>query len=153
MVLTYHNKIMANILGISEVVGLALHTVDLLGKSDRLLTTAELAGNLEVSVHHLAKVHQRLVKSGLLVSTRGPAGGFQLARLPEDIRLVEIIESVQGPFHPNTCLLGRDRCIRGSCMLGGLARQIHNQIRSFFEMKTVKELIDTGNEPGEEGFC
>ena len=46
----------------------------------------------------LLKILQQLVRSRILTSERGPAGGFRLRRPAADITLLEIIEAIEGPI-------------------------------------------------------
>ena len=61
------------------------------GQPTRAFTTAELARELRVSRHHLAKVISRLAAANLLVTRRGGGGGAMLARAPEAIRLGDVV--------------------------------------------------------------
>jgi Rrf2 family protein len=45
----------------------------------------------------LLQILRNLVSSGLLVSTRGVIGGYTLARSPDQISLLDVIEAVEGP--------------------------------------------------------
>ena len=56
----------------------------------------ELAEVLGVPADSLLKVLQQLVRSGILVSSRGRAGGFRLARPSEEITLLDVVEAVDG---------------------------------------------------------
>ncbi|MCB1309112.1 MAG: Rrf2 family transcriptional regulator [Leptospiraceae bacterium] len=70
----------------------------------------ELAEKIQVSSTYLGKVLQSLVKSGYLKSTTGPGGGFALARDPETIKLIELIECVDGSRLREKCILGLTEC-------------------------------------------
>ena len=56
----------------------------------------DVASNENIPGPFLGKVFQTLVKGGLLNSTKGPGGGFSLARGPETISLYDIREVVDG---------------------------------------------------------
>jgi Rrf2 family protein len=58
----------------------------------------EIAEALGVPSDYLLKILQQLVKARILVSTRGPAGGFTVMRAPEDITLLAVVEAVGGPL-------------------------------------------------------
>lgn len=59
----------------------------------------------------LAKLMHNLRNRGLVRSTRGPGGGYTLARAPRDIVLTDVVETFDGPRHlGNACILGLDEC-------------------------------------------
>ena len=58
---------------------------------------AELAAFFEVPKAYLAKQLQALSKAGIVSGTRGPAGGYRLARTPDKITLRDIVTAVEGP--------------------------------------------------------
>lgn len=60
----------------------------------------------------LVKAVRPLVRKGFVLSARGVAGGFVLAKPPETIHLLEIVEAVQGPLLLNKCLSGPGECER-----------------------------------------
>ncbi len=132
---------MADILKISDATALALHSmVHLAIIPERRSTTAEIATLFEVSRHHLAKVHQRLTRAGVIISQRGPAGGVELANDPATITLLEVYEIMEGPMLCNPCLFGKEVCPRADCALGGLLPGLARQVRDYFEKTTLAQL-------------
>jgi Rrf2 family protein len=133
---------MSTCLRISEAGALALHTVGILASSvDKLVSNQEIAARLKVSEHHLAKVHQHLVKAGIARAVRGPSGGFALARPASEITLLEIVEAVEGPLRPSQCLLGRPKCAKDNCVLGALSSSINKQVESFLTNTRADSLV------------
>ena len=131
---------------ISDATALALHSmVHLAIKPEEQSTTAEIADLFCVSRHHLAKVHQRLTKAGLMVSHRGPAGGVSLARDPSKIKLLEIYEVMEGSMLCNPCLFGKDICPRADCVLGSLLPGVARQVRDYFEQTSLATLAEESN--------
>lgn len=63
----------------------------------------ELAGQLGASITYLAKINTQLAKAGLVETHRGTRGGITLARSPENITLLEIIEACQGRVLGDYC--------------------------------------------------
>jgi len=57
-------------------------------------TSQDIAECTNVSQGYLVKVLQRLCRASLVISRRGPSGGFQLARSPEEINLLQVINAV-----------------------------------------------------------
>lgn len=51
----------------------------------------------------LVQIFQELKRAGLVASTRGAAGGYRLARAPQDLTLAEVLEVVEGYSEPSTC--------------------------------------------------
>jgi Rrf2 family protein len=132
---------MADILKISDATALALHSmVHLATAGNAHATTAEIADIFEVSKHHLAKVHQRLSKAGLILSHRGPSGGVGLAKDPAEITLLEIYEVMEGEMVCYPCLFAKNKCPRTDCVLGTLLPGLAQQVRDYFNETTLEAL-------------
>jgi Rrf2 family protein len=129
-----------SLLKISEAASLGIHTMCLLAAKTETSNAegkvTELAKALDVSENHLAKVMQRLAKKGLVNSTRGPKGGFSLAKQPAEITLLNIYEAIEGPLPNKTCLLDRKTC-GGKCVLGSLVETMNREIKEHFEKTTL----------------
>jgi Rrf2 family protein len=67
-----------------------------------LLTAGGIAGEFEISQNHVAKLLQQLTRAGLVHSVRGVGGGYQLARDPSTITMLEVVEALDGPLS-NPC--------------------------------------------------
>lgn len=133
---------MAGLVKISEAASMALHTMVLLASNpDRTMRSREINGVIGGSENHLSKVLQRLSKAGLVKSTRGPAGGFTLARNPEDITLLGVYEAIDGPLDETGCLLGQPIC-KGQCILGGFLHDVDRQAREYLSEKTLSEFTN-----------
>lgn len=134
---------MADILKISDATALALHTmVHMATSPDSYSTTGAIAEVFEVSKHHLAKVHQRLAKAGLIESHRGPAGGVGLAKDPADITLLDIYEVMEGEMNCYPCLFAKTKCPRAECALRALLPSLAMQVRDYFKDTTLAKLAE-----------
>lgn len=112
----------------SEAANLALHALMLLAADpSRPVQTREVCEALSASRNHLEKVMQRLVRAGLVTSTRGPRGGFVLAKAPAKVTLLHVYEAIEGEVEHHACLLGKKRCT-GECMLGDLVSRANAEI-------------------------
>ena len=60
--------------------------------------------------HFMGKICRDLVRAGLLRSVKGRGGGFALRRTPEDIRVLDIIEAIDGRTDLDRCIVGMRRC-------------------------------------------
>ena len=132
---------MAGLLKMSEAVSLGLHAAALLADhDDGPCTTRRLAGRLEASEAHLAKVMQRLAKAGLVASTRGPRGGFVLAAPADEITLLEVYEAIEGPVEPTGCLFGAPVCGGKACIFGGVLSEVETRLRNFLAGTRLSDL-------------
>ncbi|OGV55827.1 MAG: hypothetical protein A2X49_11580 [Lentisphaerae bacterium GWF2_52_8] len=134
---------MASILKISEALALGIHACAILAiKKGQKLSTIQIAQELKASEAHLSKVMQRLVKADLLMSTRGPGGGFQLARPEKQIRLLEIYEAIEGKFPEGDCLFETPPCQRDSCLLENLVARINREAFDYFFKTKLADLTN-----------
>ena len=98
-------------------------------------TGAAIAQSQQISEKFLSRIVVMLRRKGLLRSVRGNVGGFQLAMSPDDIRLIDVIESVQGPLAVIDCLLPESACPRqGTCV----ARRVWADVNSAFVATLAK---------------
>jgi len=131
---------MKSILNISEATLLALHSISLIAKN-KMINTKEIAEKINASENHLAKVLQRLVKSGFIKSTRGPSGGFKLSKNESDISLLDIFESMEGKVNKNLCLIQNNSCPFKECILGDLNNKFTQEFINTLRNKKLNEII------------
>jgi Rrf2 family protein len=101
---------------------------------------AEIADATAVPPQYLAKVLGQLARAGVLHSSRGPAGGFRLARAASDTTLAHIAD-VFRPGATRRCLLGHGVC--GStpdCAVHALWSPVATQLQEFLNTTTVADL-------------
>ena len=130
-------------ISISDAAAIAIHTVAMLASRERrLASTKTMAETLHVSQTHLAKVMQRLVKSGLVKSVRGPQGGFSLAKDSNSITLLEVYEAIEGPFTLRECLF-RHKVCKGGCGMKNLVDSVNGEVLRHFTVTTVSDLVSS----------
>src|SRR3990172_2199227 len=79
---------------------------------------AQISSQLSLPANYLAKILQVLARAGLLNSTRGIHGGYSLARPPDQITLLSIVEPFENALKRQACLMGRAECGRDvSCLM------------------------------------
>ncbi len=77
----------------------------------RPVLVREIAEAAHVPKQSLAKILHGLRNKGLVKSTKGPGGGYQLARPGSEMKIIEVIEAVDGPINlSKSCILGLDEC-------------------------------------------
>ncbi|PLX06379.1 MAG: Rrf2 family transcriptional regulator [Marinilabiliales bacterium] len=133
---------MTKILAISEANAIAFHAMALIAKSQISINANDIAEITKSSKHHTSKVLQRLVKEGLLGSTRGPSGGFYLKRPAKDIQLIEILEAIEGELQVNECPIDNDVCPFGSCIMGGICYDIGDTMLKYLRDNDLQSIID-----------
>lgn len=77
--------------------------------------TSQIAEEKDIPLSFLAKIIAQLSVAGLLQTMRGARGGVTLARSPDDISLLEVVEAIDGPMHLNECVNGSYECPMGDC--------------------------------------
>lgn len=125
---------------VAEATRLALHAALLLSGADTRRSVGWLADRLQVSWAHLAKVLQRLEHSGLVVGTRGPAGGYQLARPARNIMLADIIRAMHPDIGFEKCPFTVPVCDGTGCALGHFFASINQQIAESLENTRLTDL-------------
>ena len=120
---------MSNYFKMSEAGSIALHAMIMLSKNpNRLVRIREIADTFCVSEAHLAKVLNRFVRSGLIIGTRGPAGGYKLNKPAKEISLKEIYETIEGKLKENRCLFSITICDGTGCTIGDFFTKKSQQI-------------------------
>ncbi len=85
---------------------------------DQRAATSQIAENQRIPPSFLAKIVSQLSVAGLLQTSRGARGGVTLARSPEDISFLEVVEAIDGPILINECVADRSACSFGeTCAL------------------------------------
>jgi len=132
---------MFSFLRLSEATALALHTIGVLAANpEKLISNQEISERLQVSGNHLAKVHGRLVRAGIVTGSRGPSGGFRLAAPANEIPLMKIVEAIEGPIHTCQCLLGRTKCNSADCVMGALTDSVNGLVIDYLSRTTADKL-------------
>jgi len=101
----------------------------------------DIARRQQVSKKYLEHLISRLEAAGLLRSTRGAGGGISLARLPSEIKLTEILQTLEGPIALVECVDNPERCPRSSsCAARDIWMQMGQLLGAFLESKTLEDL-------------
>jgi Rrf2 family protein len=79
-------------------------------ETDCIFPAEEISKKLSIPKEFISKILQSLTESGLIESKKGKAGGFKLAKHPSKIKLIEIVQAVDGLESFNTCVLGFPNC-------------------------------------------
>ncbi|NLG73755.1 MAG: Rrf2 family transcriptional regulator [Chloroflexi bacterium] len=78
--------------------------------TEQRAATSQIAQEQKIPPSFLAKIVSQLSVAGLLQTSRGARGGVSLARSPEEISLLEVVEAIDGPIYINECVAGNGDC-------------------------------------------
>ena len=87
----------------------------------------DIAARQSISKKYLEIIVKDMVAGGLLIGASGKGGGYRLSRAPEDYVIGEVLELMEGPLAPVSCLAGtvpQSRILRDAPPVGRV-RQAH----------------------------
>jgi len=103
----------------------------------------EISERQEVSVAYLEQILNTLRHAGLILSVRGPGGGYLLSRGPALISIGEILRALEGPVAMASCLDPMEGCSRvDRCVTHLMWRSLGEKIESFLNTITLDDLLN-----------
>ncbi|MDH3298311.1 MAG: Rrf2 family transcriptional regulator [Gemmatimonadota bacterium] len=109
--------------------------------TDGLILVADIAESEDMPRAFTSKILRDLVRAGLLSSSRGPGGGYAMARDPGDITLLDIKRIVDGADQLDRCAVGLEMCSDvAPCPLHDEYKLLRNSIRQYLENTTLAEM-------------
>jgi Rrf2 family protein len=104
---------------------------------------AEIARCSGTPKPYLAKIISSLSQKGLVYAKRGFGGGISLARSPQDISLLEIVEAVEGEHWLGDCLIGFERCVKHrTCPTQVFWQRIRREITAELRQISLAEVLN-----------
>jgi len=101
----------------------------------------EIAEQYDIPIELMAKVLQRLVRTGLLVSTQGTRGGYTLGRGSASITVADVIQAIDGPLTVTACSTEKNDCEQyGKCSIRDPLWQIRERIVAALGTVTIAEM-------------
>src|SRR5512140_400091 len=102
----------------------------------------DIAKNQEISLQYLERLMAPLATAGLIHSTRGVGGGVWLAKPPQDIKLSNVIEAMEGPIVPVDCIQDPHVCDRsGMCASRDVWTEVQHAIYKVLNGITLADLL------------
>ncbi|MEA2106937.1 MAG: Rrf2 family transcriptional regulator [Bacteroidota bacterium] len=132
---------MSKVVSMSEAAFIALHGIILIAREKEGLNVLKIAERTNTSKHHVAKVMQRLVKAGYLTSHRGPSGGFELHKKPEDINFLEIYEIIEGPIEMGKCPMDKLVCPFDKCIINNVTNKMTREFKDYLREQTIDQYL------------
>lgn len=100
-----------------------------------------IAKEENISENYLEQIMELLRRSGIVRSIRGAQGGFVLVKPPQEIRLKEVIEILEGPITLIDCLSSPNICKKSAeCMARPFWEKLKENITEFLESQTLADL-------------
>jgi len=111
------------------------------------LELREIAKKENISLKYLEQVINPLRAAGLVRSIRGSKGGYSLAKPPSEIRLYDVVETLEGPLHLLECLHDSKVCQKiPSCVTRDIWKEISEAIYKIFNSVTLEEMVNRKRE-------
>ena len=114
------------------------------------VTLGAISQRQNISLTYLEQLFARLRKAGLVLSVRGPGGGYHLARPATRIRISEIMRAVEEPVSATRCddhadsgCMGEERCITHD-----LWSALNHHIEDFLDSINLADVINRSVRPG-----
>ena len=103
----------------------------------------DIAQSQQISEKYISRLVIDLRRAKLIRSVRGINGGFHLAKLPEEITLLEILETMEGPISVVDCVRSPEKCKRQSlCPARDIWQQLNDGIRELTAKITLDDILN-----------
>jgi Rrf2 family protein len=123
--------------GTRALLDLALHH----GEEPVLLK--DIAEREQISVRYLEHLITPLITGGIVRTTRGAKGGVSLAKPPEEIKLSEIIQLLEGSIAPVECVNSPGICSRSkSCVTRDIWDELKQAMDGILKSTTLQDLVE-----------
>ena len=125
------------------MIDLALHA------DEEPVLRSDIAERQEVSAHYIEQLFLKLRRAGFIESVRGPGGGYILAQSADQIKVGDIIRTVEGPIALVHCVAPQeeDTCHRAdSCVTHLLWRRLSSKVAEVLDSVTLEDLCNQARE-------
>jgi Rrf2 family transcriptional regulator, iron-sulfur cluster assembly transcription factor len=111
---------------------------------NRKIGIKKISNELNLPTPFLGKILQVLAKNKVLLSTKGPNGGFSLGKPAKDISLMKIVDIIDGEDNFNTCLISLHSCSKEekNCPVHDKYAPIREQVKQLFIFENIAELVE-----------
>ena len=109
------------------------------------LRVEEIAAVQGVPENYLRRLLIELKRGGLVLSQKGPSGGYMLARPPARITMADVVEIIEGDYTPVECLEdgANSFCPRDSgCPMRDVWREVRDSVVSILRNATLQSLAE-----------
>lgn len=118
-------------------------------QGDKPIRLKDIARRQNISLHYLEHIVTPLVGTGIIRTTRGVHGGLQLARHPNEIKLSEVVQLLEGTITPVDCVIDPGSCSRSDlCVTRDVWGEMKEAIDKTLKAITLQDLVE--REKGKE---
>ncbi len=111
--------------------------------SDIVVSSELISNEQKISKKYLDRLLSLLRRGKLIKSVKGKAGGYILARPPENITLREMFVTLEGPFTLAPCTIDPNQCkYTGNCVAHRIWIEVAEAFSATLEKVTLKQMID-----------
>ncbi len=115
-------------------------------RGDERSATSQVAQEQHIPPSFLAKIISQLSIAGLLHTSRGARGGVTLARDPEEISVLEVVEAIDGPIQLNECVGEDGNCVfESDCPLQPIWCEAQDELVTRLKSTNFGELMGNGH--------
>lgn len=101
-----------------------------------------IAERIDAPPNYLGKLLRDMVRDGLVESQKGPGGGFRLARDAGQIRLLDVVESIEQITRWDGCFLGFPECSEDQpCAVHPRWKQLRDEYLEMLSETTIEDLV------------
>jgi len=130
--------------GTRALLDLALHS----GEGPVILK--DIAQRQQISLPYLEHLIAPLIAAGIIRSTRGARGGISLVKSPEEIKLSEVIQLLEGSIAPVECVNNPGICSRSAfCVTRDVWGELKQAIDGVLESTTLQDLVERQKRKGQ----
>ena len=101
----------------------------------------KIARAYQIPLEYLLKILQQMVRENVLISKRGPRGGFWLSRDASEITLLQVVEAIEGPVVTNMQLAQQAKDLPFSVKIEKVCRQIAENVKEQYSKVTIADMI------------
>ncbi|MBD3415005.1 MAG: Rrf2 family transcriptional regulator [Candidatus Aminicenantes bacterium] len=118
---------------------------------DSSIVLKNLSEEEDISIRYLEQIIIPLKLNQLVKSIRGAGGGYKLARHPSEIKLVEILKSLEGPCCLVECVQDEEYCQRiPECAAHDVWEEASMMLKKYFESITLEDLRRRAEKKGKK---
>jgi Rrf2 family protein len=123
--------------GLRALLDLALH------QGEGLVLLKDIAQRQEISLPYLEHLITPLLAGGIIRSTRGAQGGISLLKRPQEIKLSEVIQLLEGSLAPVECVNHPEICSRSDiCVTRDIWIEMKSAMNEVLDSTTLQDLVE-----------